>query len=146
MWQFRRIRETAIKTMASVSMDLVDKIVIARRFDISAWLIPALNELVQREKPVDFLEGNRLGMEWVLKVAELRECDANTTAPQRRCQNCHHTGPPRCDSCHSTTANRCGSCNVQFGPASGTANTRGSRNDVDYSHKIREVFGLERGK
>jgi hypothetical protein len=142
MWQFHAIRATAIKVMGNLSMDLVDKIVIARRYDISSWLVSALNALVQREKPIDMCEGNRLGMGWVLKVAELREGGAALSTPA--CTHCNYTGAPRCNSCSSTTFNRCGSCNNQLPtttPASG-AGKRGNRSNIDYSERIREVFNL----
>lgn len=142
MWQFHKIRATAIKNMESLSMDLVDKIIIARRFDVSTWLVPTLNALVQREKPIDLLEGNRLGMEWVLKVAEVREYDATTTPQERTCSHCRHKGPARCNSCNSTIANRCASCNTHFPAATSNAGKRGGRSNVDYSDNIREVFGL----
>jgi hypothetical protein len=142
MWQFKNIRTIAINTIGNVSMDLVDKIVIARKFDVSAWLVPALNQLVQREKSIDFLEGNKLGMDWVLKVAELRDGDIRAV---RTCQHCNHTGPPRCNSCNSTTANRCGSCNTQLPVAAAAASSEGGkRSHVDYSDQIRTAFGLDR--
>jgi hypothetical protein len=146
MWQFQKIRAIAINAMGSVSMDLVDKIVIARKFDVSTWLVPALNQLVQREKSIDFLEGNRLGMGWVLKVAELRDGDIRTDeTTTRTCQNCSHTGPPRCNSCNSTTANRCSSCNHHLNVAATTsAGLGGKRSNMDHSDEIRKAFGLER--
>ena len=75
MWQFKDIRARAIKALEGLTnpMDPVDKIVIARKFDVSPWLVPSLSELAKREKPLDLLEGYRLGLEWTLKVAELRE-------------------------------------------------------------------------
>jgi len=141
MWQFHKMRATAIKNMEDFSMDLVDKIVIARRFDVSTWLVPTLNALVQREKPIDLSEGNRLGMEWVLKVAEVRERDASATQ-ERTCYHCSYKGRARCNSCSSTTANRCGSCSQHLSAATASNTGRGGRSDVDYSNTLREVFGL----
>jgi hypothetical protein len=43
----------------------------AGKFDVSSWLVPSLQALIQRKKPLDLSEGNRLGLEWVLKVAEV---------------------------------------------------------------------------
>ena len=85
MWHFQDIRERAIKALENVtpSMDLVDKIVIARKFAVSSWLVPSLHALVQREKPLDLSEGNRLGLEWALKVAEVREHGALLITSQR---------------------------------------------------------------
>ena len=115
-------------------LDLVDKVIIAQRFDISAWLVPTLNALVQREEMINLSEANWLGMDWVLKLAKVREMGAFT--PQHRtCKHCHHTGPPRCDSCSSTDADRCGSCSKKL-PNPGTI-TKG-----DYSRGICEIFGL----
>jgi hypothetical protein len=133
MWQFLKIRATAIKAFESFSIDLVDKIVMARRFDISSWLIPSILELAQREKPLNLLEGKSLGMEWALKVAEVRESTTRGTCPR-----CPYRGPPRCSSCTSTTFNRCGSCSTQLLNAS---NNTGSKS-TDHSEKIREVFEL----
>ena len=138
MWQFHKIRATAIKNMETITMDLVDKIVIARRFDIPTWLVPTLNALIQRESPVGLSEGNRLGMEWVLKVAEVRERGATQN---RACTSCSYTGPARCNSCSSTNANRCGSCSTHLSNVSPTGK-RGARSNVDYSTDIRAVFGL----
>ena len=74
MWQFQDIRARAIKALEklTLSMDLVDKIVVARKF-VSSWIVPSLNALVQREKPLSLSEGYRLGLEYALKVAEVRE-------------------------------------------------------------------------
>jgi hypothetical protein len=135
LWQFHKIRAAAIKGLESLSVDLVDKIVIAKRFDISSWLVPSLSALAQREKPLTLLEGNLLGMEWALKMAEVRECGSGIPPT---CQHCPHKGPPRCSSCNSTTFNRCGSCNKQL-PI--VTSTRGS-GITEYSEKIREVFEL----
>lgn len=154
MWQFQEIRARAIKAMESptflMDSDLVNKIVVARRFAISSWLVPSLNALVQREKPLDLLEGNRLGLEWVLKVAEARECGATLKNPENpTCLSCSRTGPPRCNSCSSTTFNRCSFCNQYINQtltnaaSTSKVEARGSRISIDYSNKIREIFGLE---
>jgi len=140
MWQFHKIRAAAIKNMEGFSMDLVDKILIARRFDISTWLVPTLNALVQREKPIDLSEGNRLGIEWVLKVAEVRECDV-FSHQLRSCPHCSYKGAARCHSCNSTLADRCGSCNRYLTSLS-NVEKRGGKSDIDFSNNIREVFGV----
>jgi hypothetical protein len=137
MWHFRKIRAAAIRNMENLSIDPVDKIVIATASDIPAWLVPALNELARRHEPIDLSEGNRLGMEWVLKIAELRECDSNPTCP-----HCSRTGSAMCQSCTSTIANRCASCYRPLTAASGKPTKRGNRAKVDYSEKIREAFNL----
>jgi hypothetical protein len=137
MWEFQNIRARAIKALESptLSMDLVDKIVIARNFNVSAWLVPSLNALVQREKSLDLSEGNRLGLEWTLKVAELRE---RPSSPYLVCPTCSYTGPTVCNLCHSA-ANRCGSAVCRQVVYAGG----GTRAGIDYCDKIRKIFGLE---
>ena len=143
MWQFQEVRARAIKAMESptfsMESDLVNKIVIARRFDVSSWLVPCLNALVQREKPLDLLEGNRLGLEWVLKVGEMRECGTTMKNPEYTCQYCSRTGPPRCGSCNTVFSQQA----LTNAASKNKIEARGGRNSIDYSDKIREIFGLE---
>ena len=149
MWQFQDIRTKAIKAMEDpmlgMDADPVYQIVVARKFDVPEWLVPSLNALVQREKPLDLSDGVRLGMEWALKVAEARECGAAPGYPT--CQYCPRA-TPICGSCYSSITNpRCGSCRNWI-PAPTTridtdeAEARGRRTNIDYSGKIREIFKL----
>ena len=121
-------------------LDLVDKVVIAQKFDISAWLVPTLNAMVQREQMINMSDANRLGMDWVLKLAKVRETVAARTPQLRTCTNCHHTGPPRCNSCNSITANRCGSCNTYLPDT--LTQAAGTGNKGDYTNDICKIFGL----
>ena len=73
MWEFQKIRATAITKIERMPLDLVDKLVIAQKFDISAWVMPTLVELSHRKEMVSFSEANQLGMKWVLELAKLRE-------------------------------------------------------------------------
>ena len=122
-------------------LDLVDKVVIAQKFDISAWLVPTLNALVQREQMINMSDANRLGMDWVLKLAKVRETVAARTPQLRACTNCHHTGPPRCNSCSSVAANRCGSCSTYLPDTLTQAAGTGSKGD--YTNDICKIFGLK---
>ena len=122
-------------------MDWVDKVILAQRFDVSTWLVPTLNALAQREEIINLSEANRLGMDWVLKLAKVRERGVSSTPQYHTCTNCAYTGAPRCNSCSSTTADRCGSCSTQL-PNSSAQNVPGAGTKSDYSKDIREVFGL----
>ena len=143
MWQFQDIRMKAIKALESLtlSMDPVDKIVIARKFDVSPWLAPSLHALVQREKPLDLSEGNRLGLEWALKVAEVREYYG---AARRDKPIAMRVSNPRCVAApwHQTytsgTAWKCYNCCVSIEPE-----PLGGDASIDCCGKIREIFGLE---
>ncbi|KAK7472353.1 hypothetical protein VKT23_000470 [Stygiomarasmius scandens] len=74
LWDMPRIRERAIRHMAPIMTDPVQKIEIAREYDIDDWMLPALNQLVQRDHALTMEEGERLGMEYTLKLASIREC------------------------------------------------------------------------
>ena len=73
MWEFQKIRATAITKIERMQLNLVDKLVIAQKFDIPAWVTPTLVELAHRKEMVSFSEANQLGMKWVLELAKLRE-------------------------------------------------------------------------
>ena len=70
MWEFRKIHATVIKNMENMPLDLVDKLVIAQKFDISAWVRPTLVafKLAYREETISLSEANQLGLE----LAKLR--------------------------------------------------------------------------
>jgi len=74
LWDMPRIRERAIRHMVPIMTDPVRKIEIAREYDIDDWMLPALNQLVQRDQALTMEEGERLGMEYTLKLASIREC------------------------------------------------------------------------
>jgi hypothetical protein len=55
-------------------MDSVIKIKLAIDYHVEEWLLPALNSLVQRAEPMDIDDANRLGVDYTLKIAAIREC------------------------------------------------------------------------
>ena len=127
-------------------LDLVDKLIIAQKFDISAWLVPTLNALVRRAEMIDMSEANRLGMDWVLKLAKVRETARETVATRptsslRTCTNCHYTGLPQCNNC-GNTANCCGSCR-NYLPETVTQSVPGAGTKGDYTKEICKIFGLQ---
>jgi hypothetical protein len=73
MWQMDKFRELAITSMSNLQVDPIDKIVIATDYHISEWLLPALNQLAQREAPINVSDVGRLGLDCALKIAEVRE-------------------------------------------------------------------------
>ena len=84
MWEFQKIRATAIIKIGGMSLNLVDKLVIAQKFDISAWVKPTLAELARRKEMVSFSEANQLGMKWVLELAKLREAKLEANKCEQR--------------------------------------------------------------
>ncbi|KAH7907393.1 hypothetical protein BJ138DRAFT_1014582 [Hygrophoropsis aurantiaca] len=76
-WGFENARQQAIDQMESMSIDPIDKICLARDYDVDEWLAPAVNDLVKREEPINVNDVDRLGLEFALKVAAIRERVAN---------------------------------------------------------------------
>lgn len=73
MWGFEHLRELSIRNMSDIVMDPVERAALASEYSIDEWLLPALNELAQREEPITVDEARRLGWETALKVAAVRE-------------------------------------------------------------------------
>lgn len=72
MWEMSRIRALALEQL-SKSIDSVEKFALARTFDIDHWVLPALTDLVRRKESMGTAEVNRLGIDTVLKIADIRE-------------------------------------------------------------------------
>jgi hypothetical protein len=70
-WRFRTVRETAIREFPDV--DVVDKIALARDCCVEQWLVPSLNTYARLERSVTLQDVNRLGLEYVLKIVQIRE-------------------------------------------------------------------------
>ncbi|KAH7928711.1 hypothetical protein BV22DRAFT_1044493 [Leucogyrophana mollusca] len=73
MWEFESAKKLAVDHMSPMAIDPVDKICLARDYDVQQWLVPALNALVKRKEPIGMKDAERLGMELALKVAAIRE-------------------------------------------------------------------------
>jgi len=73
MWNFEVLRDLAIQSMSELSINAVEKAALAREYDINEWLLPALNELAQREDPINIDEARRLGLEQAVMIAAVRE-------------------------------------------------------------------------
>lgn len=73
MWGFTKIRQTAIEKLQNNNIDLVTKIELAHRYDIREWLFGAYLALGKRLEPLTVDEGARLGYDFALKMASVRE-------------------------------------------------------------------------
>jgi len=73
MWNFEGLRDLAVKSMSRLPIDPVEKTALAMEYDIDGWLLPAINELAQREDPIGIEEARRLGLEVAMKIAAVRE-------------------------------------------------------------------------
>ncbi|KIK19624.1 hypothetical protein PISMIDRAFT_682944 [Pisolithus microcarpus 441] len=75
MWEFKRLREVAIQhlDLPSKSLGSIEKFVLASKYGIKKWLLPALLELAERARPIGVEEGRLIGFENALKLAAVRE-------------------------------------------------------------------------
>ncbi|KAG6327700.1 hypothetical protein ID866_11388 [Astraeus odoratus] len=116
-WEFKVTRQAAIDALDVLQIGPVDRVALARKYNIKSWLLPALNKLAQRPKPTSLEEAGRMGIDFALKLASVREGITAT-----------HTSPPQL---HLSQTSR-----VILGS---------SRDDVqslDFTSQIRTAFGL----
>jgi len=73
MWSFEDLRDLAIQAMTDLPIDPIERAALADEFNVEEWLLPALNELAQREEPISVEEARRLGWERALQIAAVRE-------------------------------------------------------------------------
>jgi hypothetical protein len=117
MWGFHAVRQKAITNIASSAIDPVDKIILSKKHDVSAWLVPTLNQLAQREQPLIIEDAQRLsqvaGWEFSLQLGHVRETYLPVSPLQFGDLNWTRT-------CACTTF-RCNSHNSQFTASSPTS-------------------------
>jgi hypothetical protein len=135
MWHFEFIRTSAINALSALSLDPVDKLVLAHKYDVPQWIAPALNELARRDAVINVDEFNRLlptvGLDFILKIAQVRETFSPSLAtPSLKCTYCSYTASFRCGSCGNYTN----------GVAAGTPTT--ARSQHDFTPNILTTFGL----
>ncbi|KAL5532891.1 hypothetical protein ACEPAF_4665 [Sanghuangporus sanghuang] len=73
MWCCDRLFALAISKLDMLIADPVAKIVLAKTFGIKDWLLPAYFELATRKESFTLEEANKLGIECLVRLAEVRE-------------------------------------------------------------------------
>ena len=68
-------RERSIKEINKLDppIDSTDKIVMAKKFEVEEWLLPACVALVERHSPLTYVEAQKLGMDMTVLLSEVRE-------------------------------------------------------------------------
>jgi len=89
MWQFGEIRKLSIRKMSQFAIDPVDKIVIARDYRVMEWFTNSLNDLARRKEPLELHDVDRLGWDYALKIAKVRESFTTCQVPSYTCTNPH---------------------------------------------------------
>jgi putative heme iron utilization protein len=138
MWNFHAVRKVAIERLSQMLLKPVDKVVLAYKYNISDWLVPALNQLAQQAS-IEEDEAERIAQVstwgYVLKLMKVRESLAENrggTCVTQRCPHCSsHDDEVRCRNCH-------GYYNVTHASTGGSS----SRHEHDFAATIRTVFSL----
>jgi hypothetical protein len=115
MWGFHAVREKAIKNIAS-SPDIqpVDQVILAKKYDVPAWLMPALEKLARQDDPVGIDDSRRLsavaGWEFALQLGHVRETYSAVATTKWS-----ELGWGACNNCGNTIHTvRCASHNLQM--------------------------------
>ena len=70
-WEFEAVRQGAIARLQEIA-SAVDRICIARQFDIEDWLKPTYIELCRRPSSLTLAENTKLGLETATLLADVR--------------------------------------------------------------------------
>ena len=69
--EFPSIYELSVSNIAPRA-SVLDKAILGRRYGVKSWVVDAYSELCTREKPLTLEEGQKLGIDLVIKINELR--------------------------------------------------------------------------
>ena len=72
-FEMEKVRNRAIRELDAFDLDPVDKIVLAVDHHVQKWLKPAYVALCQRKDPIREEEGEKLGLDTMVKLARARE-------------------------------------------------------------------------
>lgn len=71
LWEFASVRKHAIRLLRAEQP--VDRIVLAKKYDIRGWMEDALYALIHREEPLSLEDFNALGLDFSIHIVRLRE-------------------------------------------------------------------------
>ena len=83
LWEFPDIRSLAIDKLRDITPP-VDRLVLAREFNIPTWVESARSELYTRETPLSTFEAQRLDIGDVVKIFTTREAALSATVDSLR--------------------------------------------------------------
>ena len=160
LWNFEVVFKTAV-AMLEQEFDLdrvpARRVAIAARFNITKWLLTGLNALAQREEPMNKDDVAILGIDYVLKLAKVREMYPGDRSPIRVPKERDPPGRndrdpqpllPHRPPFHGPIRLGHGDAQDPFGFVMGGLNRRvpeplkPSRKDYDFTPHIKQVFSL----
>jgi hypothetical protein len=75
MWKFPTIRASAIQHLSTMPLKAAEKLLLAHKYHVNEWLLPALNQLAQQETLLEDTESIAQATSWVyvMKLTKVRE-------------------------------------------------------------------------
>ncbi|KIM91607.1 hypothetical protein PILCRDRAFT_810890 [Piloderma croceum F 1598] len=73
LWTFRELRREAVDELSQMTIDPVDKVMLARDYRVEAWLMEGYTELIKRPGALSSSEKKSLGHETTVLLYEQRE-------------------------------------------------------------------------
>jgi hypothetical protein len=72
-WNFAQLKTLATRELGLIT-STIEKIALSKKHDIGVpqWLLPAYRELCTRRHPLSLVEGEKLGLETVIKIWEVQ--------------------------------------------------------------------------
>jgi hypothetical protein len=168
IWGFHAVREKAVQGLSLLSLEPIDKLILAKKYHVDAWLVPVLQVLARREESLSLDEARRLtkvvGWEFVVHLGRVRETYSTTSGVRHcdlgwNCGYCSTTFTARCYS-HSSTFKinpsstsvvtwPCNSCttyychsHTNYSFSKPAVPSVPARPDYDFTPAIRKEFGL----
>jgi hypothetical protein len=139
VWNLERVRQTAIEELdAYGATDPVLRLIVAKKFNIPRWFVPAVNQLARRKEPLNSqdlerfqeLGGLAAACRFVLGVGQVRESlQLASTSPIIKCS--------------FNSAIYCYTHSIQITPMTCQSGSRPipvDRENHDFTAEIRRVF------
>lgn len=73
LWYFLDARELAIQQLNGQSMGSVERILLARKYAVSAWLRTGYTDLARREEGISLEDAEKIGWETAVRLYQVRE-------------------------------------------------------------------------
>lgn len=73
LWRFLDARDLAIQQLTSRGMESVERILLARSYDVATWLRSGYTDLARREEGISLEDAEKIGWETTVRLYQTRE-------------------------------------------------------------------------